>query len=87
MIDRFTRVKDSSEIIEWVRTVKQKVPALSVFMEYAAATSIRFVEGVNSYNLITGLSRKHSLQEYYDLGRRLLEHCKYKDLRLTSTEP
>lgn len=86
MIDRFARVQDPSEIIEWVRSVKEKVPSLSTFMDFVAYTGIRFVEAVSSYNLITGLSRKQRLKDYYDRDRELLEHHKYKELFISRSK-
>ena len=80
VIGRLMRVRDPDEIVDWVSTIKQKVPSLSVFMDFVAFTGVRFVEAVNSYNLIISLDRSRSLSQYYNCDRELLEHYRFKDL-------
>ncbi len=80
IIKRFTKQQNSDDILCWVKSVKENSPNLSCFMDLAAATGIRFIEAVNSYNLIVNLSSKDNLAEYYAFGRELLQHYRFKAL-------
>jgi intergrase/recombinase len=78
-MERFSRIKDPSEVYEWIRQVKTVRPELVDFIELMAITGLRLEEAVNSYNMIINLSRKHKLNEYYNEASGVLEHYKFKD--------
>lgn len=80
IIKRFTRSRSPEEITDWIISIKEAIPALSVFMDFAAATGIRFVEAVRSYSLIIDLSHQNNLSEYYNVEGSLLEHYRFRDL-------
>lgn len=80
IIRRFTKSQDSAHIISWMKSVKETIPISSTFLDFVAVTGIRFVEAINSYNLIIDLKREGRLLEYYNAGRELLEHYKFKDI-------
>jgi len=80
VIDRLTRVRDPDEVIAWVRSVKEMVPSLSTFMDFAAFTGLRFVEAVNGFNLIVKLDHTENLREYYDIKQEILGHYRFRDL-------
>jgi len=82
IIKRFTKTQNSEDIINWVRSLKGDIPKISSFLDFMAITGIRFVEAINSYNLIIDLNRGGHLNEYYNRDRELLEHFKFKDLFL-----
>jgi hypothetical protein len=56
VINRLMSVKDPSEIVDWICTIKSKALSLSTFMDFVIFTVVRFVEAVNSYNLIITLN-------------------------------
>ena len=60
-IDRLTGVSDSEEIWTWIRTLKDARPLLSDLLDFMAVSGLRFVESVNSYNLIVELTKKGAL--------------------------
>ena len=80
IIQRLAKAQNTDHIVDWVRSVKDAVPALSVFVDFTVASGIRFVESVSSFNLIIDLSRQGHLSQYYTAERALLEHYKFKDL-------
>jgi intergrase/recombinase len=80
IIDRITKVEDPNEIFNWIKQVKRVRPELSVFMDFMAATGLRLIEAVNSYNLIIKLNEEGRLEEYYDLEREVLEHFRFKEI-------
>ena len=81
IIDRLTKVEDPGEVYEWIRQVKQARPDLTDFMDFIATTGLRFIEAVNSYNLIIELAREGKLyEEYYNVKNETLEHYKFKDI-------
>ncbi len=80
IIERLTRDSDPEEIWAWIRSVKQQRPELGVFMDYSAATGLRFQEAVHSYNLIGELTRQGKLGAYYSADKSTLEHYRFKDV-------
>jgi hypothetical protein len=78
IIKRFTKAKDPNDLVNWVKTVKTAQPELSAFMDFICYTGIRFIEAVDSYNLIIELNRTGRLQEY--CNGDMLEHYKFRDL-------
>lgn len=58
ILRRLLRPKNQdNDIKQWIQTVKQKV-GLSIFIDFAAATGLRKIECINSYNLIIDLAKK-----------------------------
>jgi len=82
IIERLTKAIDINAVYEWIRQVKEARPEYSVFMDFMAITGLRFVEAVNSYNLIVKLPKEGKLSEYYNVETETLEHYKFKDLFL-----
>ena len=86
IIERLTKVKNPNEMFEWIKKVKKNLPELSDFMDFMVATGLRFVEAVNSYNLIIDLAEKGKLNEYYNEEKETLEHFKFKDIFLRKSK-
>jgi len=82
VISRLTKVKNPDEVFNWIKNVKDAKPDLAVFMDFMAITGMRYVEAVESYNLIIKLAREHKLNEYYDSEREVLEHYKFREVFL-----
>ena len=77
IIKRLTGVTDPNEIFEWIIQVKKAAPEYSCFMDFIAATGIRYNEAIGSYNLIVNLAAKGRLEEYY--RNEVLEHFRFKE--------
>ena len=86
IIERLTRTVDSNEVFEWIRKVKSEVSELSVFMDFMALSGLRFIEAVNSYNLIVDLAKEGRLSEYYNEDREVLEHFRFKELFIRNSK-
>jgi intergrase/recombinase len=77
---------NANDLFEWVRTVKEKIPAFSTFMDFVIATGLRLDEAIKSYSLIVKLAKQGKLNEYYDSERQVLEHFKFKELFIRRTK-
>jgi len=72
------RIKcDLNQIISWVRDVKRAAPNLAVFVNFTALSGLRFIESINSYNLIREMASAGRLNEYYDKEKCVLNHYKF----------
>ena len=80
IIGRITKVENPDEIFESIKQVKRARPELSEFIDFIAVTGLRFIEAVNSYNLIIKLNEQGRLYEYYDVEREVLEHFRFKEI-------
>jgi len=85
IISRLTRDVDGS-VLEWMRKVKDAIPEYATFIDFLAASGLRYGEAVKSWNLIIQLSKKEKLGEYYKAERCLLEHFRYKRLFIRKTK-
>jgi hypothetical protein len=74
LIARFTKSVDPNEVFDWIKRVKEHCTGLCDFMDFMAATGLRFEEAVQSYNLIIKLTREKKVSQYYDNEREILEH-------------
>lgn len=83
-IDRLTKIKDPEEIWTWIKNVKLDVPDLCSFVDLMAVSGLRFIEAVNSYNLIIDLEAKSKLGDYY--REEALEHFRFKDMFLRKSK-
>ena len=82
IIDRLTKVEDSTELFKWIREVKRLNPDLAVFLDLMMITGLRLVEAIDCYNLIIELAKKGKLNEYYNEEKGTLEHFKFKEIFL-----
>ena len=73
IIDRMTKIENPNEVFESIKQVKSARPDLSEFVELMAITGLRFVEAVESYNLIIKLSKEARLNEYYNSDNGILD--------------
>jgi len=80
IIERLTKTVNVEEIFDWIKKVKTACPEYSDFMDLIAVTGLRYVEAVESYNLIVKLSREGKLGEYYNAKNGTLEHFKFKEI-------
>jgi hypothetical protein len=80
IIERLTRTMNPNEIFEWIKQVKESLPELSEFMELIAITGLRYIEAIESYNLIIELAKKRKLQDYFNFERETLEHFRFKEI-------
>ena len=95
---RLSGVRDPEAVWSWVRDVKQARPELEVFMDFNTISGLRFVEAVDSYNLIGVLSRsegvelqlsedrKSRISGYFNSGVGWLEHFWFSDMFLRSSK-
>ena len=86
IIARLIKARQNSNVLEWVKKVKQKNPTLSTFMNFITATGLRFEEAITSYNLIIDLAKQDKLSEYYDFEKEILEHFRFKELFIRRTK-
>jgi hypothetical protein len=61
-----TRNNSENNILEWTRQISTKKPKLCIFLKFTLLTGLRYIEAVNSYNLIIKLKREGKLSEYYN---------------------
>jgi post-segregation antitoxin (ccd killing protein) len=80
IIDRLNKVRNPDDVFEWVRKVKRARPELADFMDLMAVSGLRFIEAVESYNMIIKL--KDHLDQYYNNKNQILEHYKFKEVFL-----
>jgi len=80
VIARLTKNVRGDEIYLWMRSVKAKFTEYGDFIDFMAATGLRYVEAVESWNLIGRLSKEGRLGEYYKEEHQTLEHFRYKDI-------
>jgi len=79
VLDRFTKVEDPGEVYAWILQVKKARPELTDFIDLMAITGMRFIEAINSYNLIIDLDRQAKIGEYYNFDDEILKHYKFKE--------
>jgi hypothetical protein len=79
VIDRLTKVKNSDDVFQWVRSVKRLRPDLAVFCDFASVTGLRYVKAIESYNLIVRLTKEKRLDEYYSHEKEALEHFRFRE--------
>jgi intergrase/recombinase len=84
ILARLTRNSDVNDLIEWVKTVKQKFPDFALFMNFATVTGLRFEEAINAYNLI--IENADNLERYYNAEKSILEHFRFKDKFIRRTK-
>jgi hypothetical protein len=86
IISRLTKTVDSNEVFEWIKTVKREKPSLTDFMDFMAITGLRFIEALESYNLIIRLAEEGKLSQYYNEDKAVLEHFKFKEIFIRRTK-
>jgi intergrase/recombinase len=86
IIERLTKVSNPNEVFEWVKKVKQAIPELRDFMDFIGISGLRFIEAINSYNLIIDLAKEGRLSEYYNGEREVLEHFRFKELFIRNSK-
>ncbi len=89
IIDRITSTEDPNEVWVWIKSVKQERPELTELLDLMAVSGLRFIEGINSFNIIIGLSKQGKLildrtgkeyrSGYYNRELSSLEHFWIKD--------
>nr|MDO8135375.1 hypothetical protein [Candidatus Njordarchaeum guaymaensis] len=80
IIARLTKNVRGDEIYVWMRTIKVEFPEWKDFIDFMATTGLRYVEAVESWNLIRQLARAGQLSEYYKVEKQVLEHFRHKEL-------
>ena len=85
-LDRLTKIVHPDEVFDWIRQVKTARPDLSVLMDLNAATGLRFIESVESYNIIIRLAREGNLDKYYNVEKGTLEHYRFKETFIRRTK-
>jgi len=86
IIERLTKTANPNDVYEWIKAVKETCAELSDFVDFMAITGLRFVESIESYNLIIKLSKHEKLSEYYDVEREILQHFKFREIFLRKTK-
>ncbi len=77
---RMSNHETKGSALEWVKTVKIKLPRFSLFMDYVVASRMRFGETANSWNLIIGSASQDRLSVYYNSEKEVIEHFRFRDL-------
>jgi len=86
IIARMSKVGEYGEVSEWINEVNAKLPKLKDFMTFITVSGLRFVEAVNSYNLIIDLTKEGKLSNYYDSAKEVLEHYHFKRFFICRTK-
>lgn len=86
IIGRLNGVENPEEIWMWIKTVKEARSQLESFLDLMVVSGLRFVEVVNSVNLISSLTRENKLATYYSQERCALEHYRFKEIFLRNTK-
>jgi intergrase/recombinase len=86
IIERMVKVKDKAELYNWMKLVKSIVPDYAAFVDFVAATGLRYEEAVNAWNLIIELTHAGKLDQYYNREKQILEHFKFKEIFLRRTK-
>jgi intergrase/recombinase len=71
-----------NELFKWIRTVKQKIPEFTPFVDLVTATGLRFSEAIESFSIIA----RGNLDEYYNAETQALEHFKFRELFIRRTK-
>jgi len=79
IIERLNKTVDANEIFDWIKTVKTVCPEYCALLDLMAITGLRYIEAIESYNLIIKLARKGKLDNYYNVQGGILEHYKFKE--------
>jgi intergrase/recombinase len=85
-INRLSRTSDSEDVWNWIKEAKAAQPRLSVFLDYMALTGLRFIEAINSYNLIVSLAKVSKLNTYYNAKEDTLDHWRFKETFIRSSK-
>ena len=80
IISRLTR--KTVNPVPWILEVKKRVPSLSLFLDYLAATGLRLIEAINSWNILA----TRGLEGYYNPETGALEHFRFHHLFLRKTK-
>ena len=80
IISRLTR--KTVNPIPWALEIKHRIPSLGLFIDFLAATGLRVVEAIWSWNLLA----EKGLEGYYNPETGALEHFRYKELFLRKTK-
>jgi intergrase/recombinase len=86
IIARMSKVGKYGEVLEWINEINTKLPKFRDFMTFIAVSGLRFVEAVNSYNLIIDLAKRGKLSNYYNFEKEVLEHYHFKQLFIRRTK-
>jgi len=86
IIERMTKVKDETDLYQWMRGVKTLLPDYGDFVDLVAATGLRYEEAVNAWNLIVQLNSTGKLNEYYNKQKEILEHFRFREIFLRRTK-
>ncbi|MGD8543646.1 MAG: integrase [Candidatus Bathyarchaeota archaeon] len=86
LISRINKVERDGSVLNWVGEVKEKRPELDYFMDFMLITGLRYVEAIESYNLIINLAKEDRLDEYYKIKKEALEHFRFKQLFMRRTK-
>ena len=86
LLSRMARANENGQVTTWIAQVKAMLPEIATFPDFALASGLRYVEALNSYNLIIDLARARRLGEYFNSEREVLEHIRFKQLFLRHTK-
>jgi len=86
IIERMTKVKTDTDLYDWLKDVKVIAPDYVSFVDFVAATGLRYEEAVNSWNLIIQLATTGKLDSYYKAKKQVLEHFRFKEIFLRRTK-
>ena len=86
LIDRLTRVTDPEEMFNWIKQVKTTFPLFATFMDFIAATGLRYEEAINAWNIIIQLKAQGKLDTYYAKEKQVLQHFRFRDIFIRKTK-
>jgi hypothetical protein len=81
ILARLARKCNTNELVGWIKTIKNRIPVSSLFMDFITVTGLRFDEAINSYNMVAKGNR-----EYYNPEQQLLEHFRFRQVFIRRTK-
>jgi intergrase/recombinase len=85
-IERISQEGGPDVIWNWVKLVKEARPELVDLLDLMAVSGLRFVEGINSNNLIIKLNDEDKLGSYWKPESTTLEHFRFKEIFIRNTK-
>ena len=86
LIERMFKVSNLQDIVEWIVEAKKMAGEYSLFLDFIAATGLRYSEAILLWNLMIHLEREDRLSDYYKAENNVLEHFRFRNLFLRNSK-
>ena len=80
MLNRIARVEEEGLIFKWAENVRERVPSLSLFLDFCFLTGLRAKEAIASWNMVRELGEKNQLSIYFNPNTSCLEHFRFPEI-------